>query len=113
MKPRMHFTLDVHSRALPLGNTYLRAVAFLLFAAFGGEKRKRSEDTSRSAKGLPPLGTLLLSDLATALTPILTRIDISLHLCYSCIDATIITVQMLWRNTLSVTTITVKCWPKT
>src|SRR5437879_9733877 len=76
-------------------------------------KRKRSEDTSRSAKGLPPLGTLLLSDLATALTPILTRIDISLHLCYCCIDATIITVQMLWRNMLSVTTITVKCWPKT
>jgi hypothetical protein len=44
-----------------------RAVAFFLFAACGGEKRKRSEDTSRSAKGQPPLGTLLLSDLATAL----------------------------------------------
>jgi hypothetical protein len=52
------------SRSILVG---VRAVAFFLFAACGGEKRKRSEDTSRSAKGLPPLGTLLLSDLATAL----------------------------------------------
>src|SRR5258708_35538887 len=32
-----------------------RAVAFLLFSACGGEKRKRGEDTSRSGKGLRPL----------------------------------------------------------
>jgi hypothetical protein len=51
-----------------LSTSHTRAVAFFLFAAFGGGKRKRSEDTSRSAKGLPPLGTLLHSNLATAVS---------------------------------------------
>jgi hypothetical protein len=41
-----------------------RAVAFFLFAACDGEKRKRSEDTSHSGKGLRPPA---LPDHATAL----------------------------------------------
>jgi hypothetical protein len=59
------YTSSVHPcQALDRGG---QGCCILSFAACGGEKRKRSEDTSRSAKGQPPLGTLLLSDLATAL----------------------------------------------
>jgi hypothetical protein len=46
----------IASRQLILTISFIlsRAVAFLIFAACGGEKRKRSEDTSRSGKGLRP-----------------------------------------------------------
>jgi len=41
-----------------------RVVACALFAACGGEKRRRSEDTSRSGKGLAPSALPLLLTLS-------------------------------------------------
>jgi len=49
----------------------IRADAKFFFAACGGREMRRSEDTSRSARGLQPPGPLLLPDLATALLKIL------------------------------------------
>ncbi|SRR5258708_7501997 len=56
-----------------------RVVACALFAACGGEKRRRSEDTSRSGKGLAPsalplLLTLSMSDISAPSAICLSRL---------------------------------------
>jgi len=50
------------------GHLTSRVVAKFFFAACGGRDEKRSEDTSRSARGAAAPGPLLLLDLTTALT---------------------------------------------